>query len=438
MNTVKINKEVVLGKINPMHCVNNIPAFGNQYILDLFKEVVPYARFHDTFILAYERFIDISNVFPNFDADETNPENYDFAFTDALMQKMQDMGVKPFYRLGVSIENYHDIKTYNIYPPKDFNKWARVCEHIIMHYNEGWANGMQMGIEYWEIWNEPDNFPDIKDNQMWKGTFEEYMKLYEIASNHLKKRFPNLKIGGYASCGFYAILEEKSESSAHVSSRTEYFIECFTQFLEYISSEEHKSPLDFFSWHSYSPTVKNIKYAEFARQTLDKYGFTNTESILNEWNGGIVYRGTTQDASNVISNMIAMHNFGMDMLMYYDARITSVYGGMFSPIGDAPNAQKGKPLPTYYVFKAFNELYKLGKEVKTEVSGENLYALSATDGTAFKTVITNNSDVAVKVNLNGFGEIKNIVTVSDKGLYADVDVCSEYEFAPFETIVIYA
>ncbi len=28
-------------------------------------------------------------------------------------------------------------------PPKDFKKWAVICEHIIRHYDENWANGYQ-------------------------------------------------------------------------------------------------------------------------------------------------------------------------------------------------------------------------------------------------------------------------------------------------------
>ena len=49
-------------------------------------------------------------------------------------------------------------------PPKDYAKWARICEHIITHYTEGWADGFNYKITYWEIWNEPENI------QMWQGT----------------------------------------------------------------------------------------------------------------------------------------------------------------------------------------------------------------------------------------------------------------------------
>jgi len=47
-------------------------------------------------------------------------------------------------------------KKHNV-PPKDFNKWARICVNIIRHYNDGWAGGYHWGIKYWEVWNEPDN-----------------------------------------------------------------------------------------------------------------------------------------------------------------------------------------------------------------------------------------------------------------------------------------
>ena len=63
-------------------------------------------------------------------------------------------------------------------------KWAEICEHIIRHYNEGWADGFYYNIEYWEIWNEPDN------SQMWTGTPEEFYELYRVAANHLKSCFP--------------------------------------------------------------------------------------------------------------------------------------------------------------------------------------------------------------------------------------------------------
>ncbi len=45
----------------------------------------------------------------------------------------------------------HEIKKYGTLVPKDFHKWAVICEHIIKHCNEGFAGGKHYGIEYFEI-----------------------------------------------------------------------------------------------------------------------------------------------------------------------------------------------------------------------------------------------------------------------------------------------
>ena len=40
-----------------------------------------------------------------------------------------------------------------------------------MHHNEGWADGFNYGIEYWEIWNEPDfDKDDASNKRTWGGT----------------------------------------------------------------------------------------------------------------------------------------------------------------------------------------------------------------------------------------------------------------------------
>ena len=138
-------------KIKPLHGVNNSPIRLTKPIDSFIEAGIPYSRLHDTGG-AYGRnvFVDIPNIFPDFDADENDPASYRFEFTDAYLKQLYASGTKVFYRLGVTIENNYKIRAYNIYPPKDFAKWARICEHIIRHYNEGWANGFKYGIEYWE------------------------------------------------------------------------------------------------------------------------------------------------------------------------------------------------------------------------------------------------------------------------------------------------
>lgn len=396
--TLKINLSAEKGKIKPMHGINNAPFHGADFGMFhyLTEAGIPYSRLHDTGgIFGCGVFVDIANIFPNFDADPHLPESYEFAFTDSLLKALSDAGAEPFYRLGCTIENYcRTVAPMRIFPPKDYSKWAVICEHIIRHYNEGWGNGYHLGINYWEIWNEPDNQPDSTENPMWNGSMEDYFKLYEVAANHLKACFPQLKIGGYASCGFYEILNMSSASQANVSERTSYFIEFFDKFLKYISSTEYKSPLDFFSWHSYADRNSNIRFAEYAREMLDKYGYTSTESILNEWNPGIALRGTLTDAANIAAMFIAMQNSPVDMLAYYDGNIASSYCGMFNPLTKTP-------FKAYYAFKAFNELYRLGTQcaVCGECSdgqiGGGVYALAAKDGDKTAVMLVNTEDTVI-------------------------------------------
>ena len=165
---VRVDFFTPAGTVKPVHGVGQPPLQGTDTGLFhyLAEAGVPYARLHDVGgWFGGNMFVDIPNVFRDFNADENDPKNYDFAFTDILINALVANGVEPFFRLGVTIENFYKIKTYRIHPPADNAKWARICEHVIRHYTEGWADGFRHRITYWEIWNEPDGEP------MWTGTF---------------------------------------------------------------------------------------------------------------------------------------------------------------------------------------------------------------------------------------------------------------------------
>lgn len=432
MNTIRIEKENRIGKIKPMHCGNNVAGLGGD-CNGLYKDLkIPYTRLHDS--ASIERhLVDTTSVFPNFDADENDPLSYDFAFTDFYLQNIIKTGMKPYYRLGVTIENYAYIKAYNIHPPKDFKKWARICEHIIMHYNEGWNNGYSYGIEYWEIWNEPENSRDPARNQMWTGTFEELIELYEVTANHLKNRFPGIKVGGYGSCGFYSILNETAGDAACVTEETDYFIECANKFLKTISSSEHKAPLDFFSWHSYGTCEKNVKFARYVRKLLDDYGFKKTESHLNEWNPSMWIKGTLIDSSNILANMLALQNEPLDMAMYYQFRMGTDYNSLIDPL-------KKKPMKGYYAFKAFSYLYEKKEQVKVTSYGDGgIYYAGAYDGNEGVLVITNNSNTVNWTVLEGI-EVKEVKLLTERN-DDNLDTMkggnkTQFDLFPFESAVI--
>ena len=159
MAQISVDFSDVLRKMKPMHGVDNGPVTCNftRDASHLFKEAgIPISRLHDTeYPFGSGEYVDIHCLFKNFDADENDPASYNFALTDLYLKAILDCDTKIIYRLGCSIE--HQPIKLHIGPPKDFAKYARICEHVIRHYNEGWADGFHWDIRYWEIWNEPNH-----------------------------------------------------------------------------------------------------------------------------------------------------------------------------------------------------------------------------------------------------------------------------------------
>ena len=399
---IELNLSEKLGKIKRMNATGQAPlgggqaenAYGNfHYLSDV---SVPYVRLHDVGgTYGRNRYVDVPNIFRDFDADENDPQNYDFTFTDSYIAALDKNGLKPYYRLGVTIENDAAIKNYRIDPPKDYEKWARICEHIIAHYNEGWADGFHYGIEYWEIWNEPDD--GLRISQMWNGTAEDYYRLYDVAAKHLKAKFPNIKIGGYASCGFYFAVMSEAEIAAHPDPvRYYYFLDFFHGFMKYI--KENNSPIDFFSWHSYSAPDMFIKEAKWACEQLKAYGYGHVETHINEWNPpSRMERDKAVHAAEIAAIMLGTQNTDVDMLMIYDARLDgSTYSALF-----IPSVKGGQLSHGYYALAAFSSLYKLGTQVGLKCDTDGVYAVAASDGKKSALMITNVSGADQSLEIEG-------------------------------------
>ncbi len=389
MYDIQVDFSKATGKVRPLHgvCIPPLLGIHDTSLFHYLKEAgMPTCRLHDVGgPFGGTHLVDVENIFTDMDADEDDPASYDFAFTDNLITALVENGCEPFYRLGPTIENGHAIKYYHVKPPKDNYKWAKICANIIRHYNEGWADGFHYNIRYWEIWNEPDGHPDIAGQSMWKGTMEQFFEHYRVVSNHLKNEFPHLKIGGYSSCGFYCYSEvPKWIEAANSTDQFEYFIEFFLKFLEFIKSDEGKSPLDFFSFHSYESGDNTALHAKYCRETLDKYGFTETETILNEWNPADHEKGTASHGSRIAAYLVSMHESPVDSMGFYGG---GVGGGNFAALIDSMPSHE--PYPAYYAFYAFNKLYKLGTAVKAENKGNGIYTLAATDGKRKAMLIAN-------------------------------------------------
>ena len=110
MAIINVDLNNIVGKMKPMHGVGQPPMTGiSCSMFHYLKEAgIPYSRLHDVGgWLGGGLYVDIPNLFRDFDADENDPNSYDFAFTDYLLKNLLDNNCQPYFRLGVSIENHN-------------------------------------------------------------------------------------------------------------------------------------------------------------------------------------------------------------------------------------------------------------------------------------------------------------------------------------------
>ena len=392
---MKICIDRKIGRFKPVNGASNFDSRKNG---KFFEFGFPSVRLHDQ---DYPRpfCVDIAAIFPNPENDENDPTSYDFRHTDLIISNLVENNVEVIYRLGNSI--YHTPFKRLSCVPKDFEKWARIAEHIIAHYREGWADGFSYkSLRYWEIWNEPDLINDDGSSPCWQGTEEQFAELYTVAATHLKKCFPNLKIGGPASVGDEAWM---------------------SRFLDRMSKKN--VPIDFLSYHWYWTEPKDMSAkCTRVRKLLDSYGYTNSETVLNEWN---YVRGWTEEFVYSIEQIISMkgaaffaacmlecqNNPNIDMIMYYDARPTA-FNGLF-------DMYTYRPLKGYYSFYQFANLYELEDQYEAISDDDNVYAVCAKKGDDVAVMLTyyseNDNDGAKYVTINADSSLDGAnILITDK------------------------
>lgn len=142
--------------------------------------------------------------------DEDGNPVYDWIIIDKIFDTYVERGMKPLVEIGFMPKAlstrpepyqhkwrpgapYEDIFTGWAYPPKDYEKWAELVYqwvwHCVRHYGKAEAASW-----YWELWNEPNI-------GYWRGTTEEYCKLYDYTVDGVRRALPEAKVGGPHSTG---------------------------------------------------------------------------------------------------------------------------------------------------------------------------------------------------------------------------------------------
>jgi xylan 1,4-beta-xylosidase len=129
---------------------------------------------------------------------------YNWRLVDSIFDTYVKRGMRPFAQIGFMPEalstnpqpykhnwtpgGKESIYTGWAYPPKDYNKWAELVYQWVKHSVDRYGKS-EVESWYWELWNEPNI-------GYWKGTPEEFFKLYDYTADAVKRALPTAKIGG--------------------------------------------------------------------------------------------------------------------------------------------------------------------------------------------------------------------------------------------------
>lgn len=137
--------------------------------------------------------------------DASGRARYDWTIVDRIIDTYVERKMKPLVEIGFmpealstkpqpyrhdwSIDKpYGTIFTGWAYPPRDHKKWAELVYNWVRHSVDRYGPA-EVESWYWELWNEPDI-------GYWRGTPEDYLKLYDFTADAVKRAFPRARIGG--------------------------------------------------------------------------------------------------------------------------------------------------------------------------------------------------------------------------------------------------
>lgn len=197
---------------------------------------------HDTLTLKWGS----TNVYTE---DSNGNPVYDWTIVDKIFDTYLERGIKPlaqfsfmpkalspkpepyehYWKPGMP---YNDIYTGWAYPPTDYKKWAELVYQWVKHSVERYGK-KEVESWYWELWNEPNI-------GYWKGTVEEYCKLYDYTADAAKRALPTIKMGGPETTG---------PSWNKAADFLQTFLKHCASGKNYVTGKVG-SPLDFISFHA--------------------------------------------------------------------------------------------------------------------------------------------------------------------------------------------
>jgi xylan 1,4-beta-xylosidase len=178
---------------------------------------------------------------------EGNPL-YDWTIIDRIFNTYRERGMRPYVQIGFMPEalsskpqpyqhrwkpgGRDSISTGWAYPPKDYARWAELIHEWVRHSVELYGRE-EVERWYWEVWNEPNIL-------YWRGTPEEYHKLYDHAVDAVKRALPGARVGGPHVAG--------TKSAASTRFLRDFLEHCLRG--RNHATGQVGSPLDFIAFHA--------------------------------------------------------------------------------------------------------------------------------------------------------------------------------------------
>ena len=151
-------------------------------------------------------------------------------------------------------------------PPDNYDAWQEFNYQWALHFNT------RFGVNYFEVWNEPDY------DEFFSGSRDDYFTMYDYAVRGIRAAVPEARVGGPALANNVGWAEP---------------------FLDYV--QLHDLPLDFFSYHSQDNGYNDTRYRDrydVIVAALEGHGMDNVGVHLNEFSYEISpHTGSSYDRS---------------------------------------------------------------------------------------------------------------------------------------------
>jgi hypothetical protein len=340
------NKTVIPEKFKPLFGVNagpgafwpdtEGPSHGFKDVTEQYQDIgVGIIRVSDFFGAG-----DMMNYFPIDESgdipDPKDPKNYYWAETDKQIAKIREGGFDIHLRLGQSWRNMASwapykgmpLEGYQLNPDNLVNFWPNIAQiskevqpqlfiKFLDHFLTQWEIPANEKVHV-EFWNEPNIqsintvpsgvSPYISDeeflnttftNYEWDGTPLEFYQLFETCAKAIKKRYPNIKIGGPAiwnPMGGKGLINKDNPFPFN-----QRWIKLFFDHVK-----ANKVPMDFICWNVYSDNPEDYKknYNSIQEQ-LDRIGYKDTQQMITEYAIRFDNKTTLSNGLEVSNTLIA-------------------------------------------------------------------------------------------------------------------------------------